>query len=42
MPSLAGPVAKKPRIAISNAQKIALRTRFLTLGPKKTLGDALA
>ena len=42
MPPLAGPVAKRPRIAISNAQKIALRTWFLTPGPKKTLGDASA
>ena len=41
MPPLANPVAKRPRIAISNAQKKALRTWFSTpIGGKKTLTDA--
>jgi hypothetical protein len=42
MPNLANPVAKRPRIAISNAQKVALHIWFSTPGPKKTLADALA
>ena len=40
MPNQANPVAKRPRIAISNEQKIALRTWFNTPGLKKTLTDA--
>ena len=36
------PVAKRPRIGITNAQKKALRTWYYTPGPKKTLADASA
>ena len=36
------PVAKRPRIGISNAQKKALRTWYYTPGLKKTLADASA
>ena len=39
MPNLANLVAKRPQIAISNTQKVALRTWFSTPGPKKTLTD---
>jgi hypothetical protein len=42
MPPLAGPVAKRPRIAISNAQKKALRDWWFSLSGKKTLSDASA
>jgi hypothetical protein len=42
MASLTTPVAKRPRIAISNAQKKALRTWYYTPGLKKTLADASA
>ena len=38
MPNLAYLVAKRPRKAILNAQKVALRTWF-SAGPKKTLTD---
>jgi hypothetical protein len=41
MASSATPVAKRPRIAISNAQKRALRTWYYTPGIKKTLAEAL-
>jgi hypothetical protein len=40
MASLATPVAKRPRIAISNAQKKALRAWYYTPGLKKTLAEA--
>ena len=34
------PVAKRPRIGITNAQKKALRAWYYTPGQKKTLADA--
>ena len=36
------PVAKQPRIGITNAQKKALYTWYYTPGPKKTLADISA
>jgi DDE superfamily endonuclease/Fission yeast centromere protein N-terminal domain/Tc5 transposase DNA-binding domain len=42
MASSVTPTAKRPRIAISNAQKRALRTWFYAPGPKKTLAEASA
>ena len=36
------PVAKRPRISITNAQKKALRAWYYTPSPKKTLADASA
>ena len=40
MASLVTPVAKRPRIVISNAQKKALRTWYYSPSIKKTLTDA--
>jgi Zn/Cd-binding protein ZinT len=41
MPPLAIPAAKRPRIAISNAQKKALRAWYFDSSvPKRTLADA--
>ena len=40
MASLVTPVAKRPRIVISNAQKKALRTWYYGPGIKKTLAEA--
>jgi hypothetical protein len=40
MAFLPTPAAKRPRIAISNAQKKALRTWYYTPGLKKTLAEA--
>ena len=42
MPFPAIPVAKRPRIGITNAQKKALRAWYHTPGLKKTLADASA
>ena len=42
MASLVTPMAKRPRIAISNAQKKALRAWYFAPGPKKTLAKASA